>query len=71
MPDHDVDIHGSYSYLQSAIGEIAADDDELVTVYNLNGILLYKDIPAAEAKERLTPGLYIINGKKVLLRAVK
>ena len=66
MPDHDVEIHGTYSYLPSAIDEIAADEDGLVTIYNLNGVLLYKDAKPEEVS--LAPGLYIVNGKKILVK---
>ncbi len=69
MPAHDVTIYGKMveDGQSSVIGTLVNANDN-VTIYNLNGVMLYKDVKANEIKERLTPGIYIINGKKVIIR---
>lgn len=59
MPAHDVDIHGTYSPV-SGIGNILIDDNEKVTVWSANGMILFCDRPWSEVKEDLDKGLYII-----------
>ena len=49
----------------SAVAGIIADENGLFTVYNMAGVLILKDAPAAELNS-LNNGLYIVNGKKVL-----
>ncbi|MDO4320037.1 MAG: leucine-rich repeat protein, partial [Bacteroidales bacterium] len=50
------------------IEEINADEDKKIgDIYSINGMLI-KQNPAAEDIEALTPGLYIIGDKKVLIR---
>ncbi len=41
--------------------------DEVYTVFNLQGMLLLKGVGIEEV-ERLPAGVYIVNGKKTLLR---
>ena len=67
MPAYNLDIYGTTSD-KSGIHSIFADDDSMLTVYNIKGVLIYRNIPVREAENRLTPGLYIINGKKVLIK---
>ena len=66
MPAHDVEIHGTTS-AQSALSSIFVDENTLLTVYNLSGRLLLKDVTIREASDRLSKGIYIINGRKVIL----
>ncbi len=40
--------------------------DSLVDVYTLDGVLLKRQVKYRDAKKQLAPGLYIINGKKVI-----
>lgn len=40
--------------------------DSLVDVYTLDGVLLKHQVKYGDAKKQLAPGLYIINGKKVV-----
>lgn len=68
MPAYDVEIHGTTSDDMSSVGSAIISDDTLLTVYNLRGVLLYKDKIASEVMPRLVPGLYIINGKKVMVK---
>jgi len=56
--------------VESGIDNVAVDnaDNELVNVYNLNGVLLKANANRAEATEGLRPGLYIIGGRKVMVK---
>ncbi|MDE5796234.1 MAG: InlB B-repeat-containing protein, partial [Muribaculaceae bacterium] len=67
MPDHDVIIYGTLSVL-SVIDAIAAESDDSLTIYDLNGALLFRGAKAADVKDQLTPGVYIINGQKVMVK---
>ena len=44
------------------------DHDAPVSVYTVDGGLVRSGVPAAEATEGLTPGLYIVGHRKVLVR---
>ncbi|MDE6480739.1 MAG: InlB B-repeat-containing protein, partial [Muribaculaceae bacterium] len=67
MPAHDVEIHGTVSEDgQSGIFGVSAGEN--VTVYTIDGVLIYKDKKVSDIKEHLTPGIYIINGKKMVIR---
>ena len=55
MPDEDITIYGSYN--TTAVESIKADKNEII-IYDLYGRVV--DVP--------TKGIYIINGKKVLIR---
>ena len=66
MPAHDLEIHGTISNIAVGVAGIAADQD--VTIFSVDGVLLYKDVKASDIKERLTPGVYIINGRKMIVR---
>ena len=48
------------------VDDIVADDLEVVTVISLDGKILMNQAPRADL-ELLAPGLYIINGKKVMI----
>lgn len=50
---------------QSHVGEITAEDTA-VTVYSLNGVLLYHNADR-EVIESLPAGIYIVNGKKAIV----
>ena len=50
----------------TAVGSISSDAGALVNVYNLQGVPVRMNVPAAEATRDLPHGLYIINGKKIL-----
>lgn len=40
--------------------------DSLVDVYTLDGVLFKHQVKYGELKKQLAPGLYIVNGKKVV-----
>ena len=69
MPPHNLVIYGTLSIAPSTwIGALATDGKDSFTIYDLNGALLFKDAKAAEVKDQLTPGVYIINGHKVMVK---
>ncbi|MDE6422849.1 MAG: hypothetical protein K2K95_05460, partial [Muribaculaceae bacterium] len=69
MPAQDLVIMGTMSEdPTSSVNIIGVNGDENVTVYTINGRLLYNNVKAADVARRLTPGLYIINGKKVMVK---
>ena len=67
MPSHDVEIHGSTT-IASSLSEISIDDDTPITIYNLRGMLIFKGVTLREAYDRLPKGIYIINGRKFIIR---
>lgn len=66
MPAHDVAIHGTTSP-DAAVGEIVADGDGTVTVTTLGGVRLMKGAERTEALRNLPKGIYIINGRRVMV----
>ncbi len=69
MPAHDVVVTGTMSVdPSSSVNTIGVAADDAVTVFDLNGKLLFKNVKASEVAGRLTPGVYIINGKKVMIK---
>ncbi len=67
MPAHNVIVYGTLSVL-SVVDAIAAESDDSLTIYDLNGALLFKNAKAADVKNELVPGVYIINGHKVMVK---
>ncbi len=68
MPAHDLVVYGSLTESGTvAVDDVAFESDE-VTVYSLDGILLFKKVKSTDLNNRLTPGIYIINGKKMVIR---
>lgn len=51
----------------TSVDLIGIDSDSNVTVVSLDGKVLYKDVPAREVRG-LERGIYIVNGKKVLVK---
>lgn len=60
--------HISNSSTGIDVPEACADADTTVNVYSLQGILLRTGVNAAEATRGLPAGLYIVGGRKVLVR---
>ena len=67
MPAYDLNIYGTYSLI-NAVALVGLDDDCEVRVCDINGLVIFSAIIWEEAKEKLTTGLYFINGKKYLIR---
>ena len=60
MPAKDITIEGTFILDNTAIDDIEFENKE-ITVYDLNGIRVHDT-------ENITRGIYIINGKKVLVK---
>ncbi len=65
MPAEDITVIGSFSKIDGIIGVSA---DTLVDVYNLNGMKVANKIAVKDLKTELEDGIYIINGKKYLIK---
>ncbi|MDE5585433.1 MAG: InlB B-repeat-containing protein [Muribaculaceae bacterium] len=68
VPDHDVTVTGTMTESGTVAVDGMPEGEVLITVYSLDGVVLYKDVKASDIEERLTPGIYIINGKKMVVR---
>ena len=66
MPAHDVEIYGSFSVV-TAIRTILADE-KAVDVYNLNGVLVKRNVEVDKLDKVLKKGVYIICGKKFVVK---
>ncbi len=64
MPAHDVTVTGTFTV--DGIEEIVTE--RLVDVYTLQGVMVKRQISVDELKHELSRGIYIINGKKVVVR---
>lgn len=58
----------SITTLSTLVNTIAGDNNALVNVYNFSGVCVRRGVKAAEATTNLPAGLYIIAGKKVLVK---
>ena len=63
MPAHDVIVHGSFM----VDGIETLTTDKVVDVYTLQGVLIKSQIRVTELEKELPHGIYIIDGKKVLI----
>ncbi|MDE6636785.1 MAG: InlB B-repeat-containing protein, partial [Muribaculaceae bacterium] len=68
MPAHDLIIHGVATN-PSSVGAFV-EGEQSVTVISPDGIVILMNADPSEIRD-LTPGLYIINGKKKMIREVK
>ncbi len=50
------------------VDDVTIDNNKLVNVYNLQGILVKSNVERDEALIGLNPGLYIVDGKKYLVK---
>lgn len=69
MPAHDLEVTGTLSNENVSVDSIFSCD--LVTVVSVDGRILYKNVRLSEIKCRLAPGIYIINGRKSLIKAIR
>lgn len=67
VPAHDVVVHGVMSGTTSVDSVVENDS---VTVVTIDGVVLFKNAKYSEVKKSLVPGIYIINGKKVMVRPI-
>ena len=64
MPAQDVTVTGSFT----VNGINAVVSDKFVDVYTLQGTLIKRQIAVEELEHELPTGIYIVNGKKMLVR---
>ncbi|MBQ4519529.1 MAG: InlB B-repeat-containing protein [Bacteroidaceae bacterium] len=64
MPAQDVTVTGSFT----VNGIDAVFSDKFVDVYTLQGTLIKRQIAVEELEHELPTGIYIVNGKKMLVR---
>ena len=48
--------------------EIVDNENEIVDVYTIDGVLIKRNVKAAEATKNLAKGIYIVGKKKVLVK---
>ena len=66
MPSHDVTICGRS--IATSINSTTIPNNEIVSVYTLKGSLVKKSVEFKSIHKTLESGVYIINGKKVLIK---
>ena len=67
MPAHDVEVHGTTTVV-SGLEAIFADSDMRVTICSMNGVVLFRNTTVKEAAPKLKLGLYIVNGRKMVVK---
>lgn len=65
--DHSDDIYGEYTFGMSGIGEIGAPEAEALDVFDIAGVRVLSGADR-DALTTLAKGIYIVNGKKVVIR---
>lgn len=66
-PTEDATIY-VYPGISTSIDAVNAEVAGVVDVYNIQGVLIRHNVATEHALENLTSGLYIINGKKYLIK---
>lgn len=64
MPAQDVTVTGTFT----VDGIDAVVIDRLVDVYTLHGVMVKRQVPIKELRNELSKGIYIVNGKKIVIR---
>ncbi len=67
MPAHDVEIHGTTTIIDG-LEAIFANGDTRVTIYSINGVQLFHNTTVKEAAQHLKSGIYIVNGRKMVVK---
>lgn len=67
MPAYDVEIHGTTTIIDG-LEAIFANGDTRVTIYSINGVLLFHNTTVKEAAQHLKSGIYIVNGRKMVVK---
>ncbi len=65
MPANDIRVDGAF--VVDGIDNLV-DANTTVMVYNINGVLIKKNVKYQDALRVLSKGMYIINGKKILVK---
>jgi hypothetical protein len=50
------------------VAGVATEENAVVNVYNLQGVQLRKGVNAANATDNLPAGIYVVGGKKVVVK---
>lgn len=64
MPAKDVTVEGSFT----VDGIEYVVDNRLVDVYSLQGVMLKRQIPVEDLEKEFPTGIYIVNGKKMVVK---
>ena len=64
--DKTITINGVINDIKNV--EIVETENEIVDVYTIDGVLVKRNVKAAEATRNLTKGIYIVGKKKVLVK---
>ena len=65
MPAHDVVVYGT----TTTTGVYAVrNNEQTVTVYSINGTIVKRNVDKSKLTKILSPGLYIVSGKKILIK---
>ena len=65
MPAHDVVVYGT----TTTTGVSAVyNKKQIVTVYSVNGTIVKRNVEKSCLTKKLSPGLYIVSGKKILIK---
>ena len=67
MPAHDLELH-AITKLIVGVRAVIGQHEGGVDVYTIEGHLVSRDVDVRELDDLLAPGLYLINGKKILKR---
>lgn len=54
--------------VSSGVDEMVSEEDSVVDVYNMQGMVVKSRVDSSAALDGLRPGVYIVGGKKVLVR---
>ena len=65
MPAKDVTVTGSFE-ADGIVDEVVSNG--LVDVYTLQGVMVKRQIPVEELEQELPGGMYIVNGKKMVVK---
>ena len=63
MPSHDVIIYGKS--VTTSINSTTVLDNDIVSVYDINGVLIKKNVDVNTLHRIFDSGIYIVNGKKI------
>ena len=64
--DKTITINGVINNIKNV--EIVDNENEIVDVYTIDGVLIKRNVKAAEATKNLAKGIYIVGKKKVLVK---
>ena len=63
-----INLNGEVTGIEDVLGEEAAEADKLVNVISLDGMTVKAGVKKAEALDGLQKGIYIVDGKKYVVK---